>query len=132
MASIAAARVAREVLETIGQKKKPSVAKIAERNGYTHTTAYSGQVQETATYRAIIDPAINDMVHLRDKFLQEMKRKDLSMERLDTLAQSVARFTHDIQLLSGKSTENVSVEEDRKVLLAVIEQLRLPPKSDVV
>lgn len=39
MASVAAAKVAQEVLGTLGTKKRPNITKIAIKNGYTPKTA---------------------------------------------------------------------------------------------
>lgn len=125
MGSIAARQVAREVVGMAGKGKRPNITQIAIKNGYSYATANSGKVQKTATYKAEIVPYIEKMTKLRDKLIDESLRKDLTEERLDTVVRSAALMTHDIQLLSGGKTENISVEEDRRLLIGIVQQLRI-------
>lgn len=61
----------------------------------------------------------------RKEVLEAMMRKDLDEEQYRTLADSQAKLTHDVQLLTGGKTENVGVEEDRLRLKAVVQAIQL-------
>lgn len=107
MASVAAAKVAQEVLGTLGTKKRPNITKIAIKNGYTPKTANSGAVQATKTYKRIVLPYAQRLQKHQEKILKAMEAKDLSYEDYKTLTDSLAKVTHDVQLLTGGSTANV-------------------------
>src|SRR3569623_2542239 len=73
MASEAAKKVAEEVLGTLGKGKRPNITKIAIKHGYTPKTANSGAVQNTKTYREIVEKHLSDekLAKLHEKFLQK-------------------------------------------------------------
>ncbi len=108
MASENAKAVAQEVLETIGNGKKPSVLKIAPKHGYAVTTAGSGQIQKTKTYQKAIRPLLERLNDERDKIIEGLK-KTRSKAKYRDLIDGLDKITKNIQLLSGKSTENVFV-----------------------
>ncbi len=122
--SLMAEKTAREVLATIGRGERPVIKEIAMRNGYAETTAGAGIVQNMVSYKAIVNPVLEKMERLRHKALDAAMHKDLSKESYVPLVNSAATLTHDIQLLSGGRTENVGVEEDRRVLIGIVEKLR--------
>ena len=107
MGSIAAEEVAREVLGNLGKPVRPNITQIAIRKGLKPKYANSGQVQKTKAYRAIIDPYANRLKRHQEKILKAMEAKDLSEEDYKTLTDSLAKVTHDVQILTGGSTENV-------------------------
>ena len=124
MASIAARNTARQVIETARKGKRPIIYKIAMQNGYTKNSAMTNRPQNTKSYQAEIAPYVEKLTRERDRILDAMSRKDLGEEEYKTLSSSLASATHDIQLLSGGKTENVGVEEDRRILLGIVAQLR--------
>ncbi len=108
MSSIMAEKVAQEVLDTVGRGLKPSVVKIAVKHGYSPKTAGSGNVQATLTYQAKMNEAISKMEKIRNKALQALDRKDLSKEDVRVLKELSESLTKQVQLLSGKATENIA------------------------
>ena len=113
-----------DVLEDIGKGRKRNVSKSAIKHGAAIKYAYSGNIQKTKEYKAIIDTALDKMQRIREKMLTSLEKKDTDEEDTRTLVQSQSTLTHDIQLLSGGKTENVGVEEDRRILLGIVAQLR--------
>lgn len=109
MASEAAKAVAKEVLETIGKGKKPSVSKIAPKHGYTQTTADSGQIQATKSYKKTIQPVIEQLEIERDRAIKLMKGK-ISKAKYRDLVDSADKLTKNIQLLNGGKTSSDEVK----------------------
>jgi hypothetical protein len=109
MSSNAARKVAQEVLETIGKDKKSSVIKIAPKYGYSKTTAGSGQIQKTKSYKEVMFPVVQALERERNRIINELANKDLSKERYHDLIDGLDKITKNVQLLSGKSTENINV-----------------------
>lgn len=109
MGSTMAKNVAREYLGMIGKGKKASVLQIGQKHGYSLKTANSGHIQKTVSFQAIINPAIKKLEQARDNAMREILSRKLDDVDYSDLTNSVTRFNHDIQLLSGNSTENVAV-----------------------
>ena len=122
--SLAAKQVARKVLENVRAGRKPDITRLAIAQGYSVASANASKPQLTKTYQREINTALDKMMIERDRVLEAMSRKDISRERYDTLVRSASTLTHDTQLLSGGRTENVSVEEDRRILLGIVASLR--------
>ena len=120
MSSIAAKKVAEEVLETIGRGEIPSVNKIAPKKGYTKKTAKSGNIQKTKTFQRIIEegkkPLLERLIIERDRALQAMKGK-ISKAKYRDLVDSVDKITKNVQLLSGGDTERVGGIKDLSITL---------------
>ena len=110
MTSLAAKAVAEEVIETIRKGKKPSVRQIAPKHGYTLETADSGQIQQTQSFRSVIDPFVDRLKVHREKILVAMESKDLTKEQYKVLSESMGKVNHDLQLFTGGATENIAVK----------------------
>ena len=110
MVSINAENVAKEILGTIGTKKKPSVRAIAPKYGYSPTTANSGQIQQTQSYKNVMNPVIKQMEKERQRAIKAMTTKDLDDVRYNDLSDVIDKLTKNIQLLSGGATENLAVQ----------------------
>jgi len=112
MSSIAAKKVAEEVLETIGKGEMPSVRKIAPKYGYKKTTAGAGRIQKTKTFQRIMQegkkPLIERLTIERDEALKAMKKKRSKAKYRD-LSDTVEKHTKLIQLLSGGATANETI-----------------------
>lgn len=120
MASIAAEKVAQEVLKSLGNSRKPVLRKIAREAGYSEHTADSPKnITETKSYQRVITPIAREMEKVRTKALKELQRKDLTEVEYIDLASTVNKMTHDIQILTGGATENIAVKP-----LATLEELR--------
>jgi hypothetical protein len=125
MASEDAKNVARDVLESVGKGRKTVLGKIIKKNGYAQNTADSPkQVTETKSYKEIINPVVNKWIRERDRLTKELRSRDLTGERYETVIKSIDIITKNIQLLSGGDTEKVKVvvldEEKQKALLGLI------------
>lgn len=108
MGSIAAREVAKEVLETIGKGKKPSVSKIAPKHGYKQSTADSGQVQATKSYKNEIKPLVERLESERDKIIERLK-VTRSKAKYRDLIDGMDKVTKNIQLLNGGKTSNEAI-----------------------
>ena len=72
-----------------------------------------------------MNPAMEKMEKIRHKVLDALHDKDMTQEDTRTLVDASTKLTHDVQLLSGGRTENVGHEEDRRILLGIVDALRL-------
>ena len=110
MASISAERVAYKVIEKASKGEKIKLGEIIASEGYGHTMVKQPtKITRTKSYMAIMQNVVGSMEKQRAKILQEMDKKDLSKEKLATLVSSADILTKNIQLLSGKATENVAM-----------------------
>lgn len=106
MASETAKAVAQDVI--IARKKggKIILGKIVENRGYAESTVkHPRRVTKTQSFQKEIAPFLDRLVALRDKIMVELEKKDISTERFTELAKTLKDINHDIQLLSGGSTE---------------------------
>lgn len=124
MGSVHARAVAKEVLETLGRGERVSVSKIAPKHSYTQLTADSGSIQKTASYKEVMQSTVTAMERERSRLIESMEHKSLKKVDYRTHADAVQKLTHDIQLLSGGKTENVTVDEDRRILIGIVKELR--------
>lgn len=115
MGSIAAKKVAEKVLETMAQGNLASVKKIAPTEGYKKTTAKSGLIQKTKTFRDTINagkkPVLELMIIQRDRALARMN-KTVNKAKYREASDAVDKLTKNIQLLSGGSTEDITFRWD--------------------
>ena len=110
MASISAKMVAQEVLETVRKGKRPNLGKIIKKNGYAETTStVPSQVTRTKSYQEIMNPVVKRMEKERERIMTALESKDLTEERYRDLVDGLDKITKNIQLLSGKATNNVQV-----------------------
>lgn len=108
MSSHAARAVAKEVLGTLGKGRKPNITKIAIRKGYTPKTANSGAVQKTKSYQLVIGPVIQQLEIERQRAI-DMMQKRIGKAKYRDVIDAVDKLTKNIQLLTGKSTSNISM-----------------------
>lgn len=108
MASVAAKAVAKEVLETIGKGRKPSVTKIAVKHGYKPSTAKSGQIQQTKTFKKELSPLVQRLEEERDAIVTALKGKRKNAKYRD-LIDGLDKITKNLQLLTGGSTANIAI-----------------------
>jgi lantibiotic modifying enzyme len=108
MASEAAKAVAQEVIKTVENGGRPVITTIAPKKGYSRRTAHSGKIQKTKSYQSVIAPLLQRLEEERDRAIS-MMRKRISKAKYRDLTDSMDKLTKNIQLLSGKATENVAV-----------------------
>jgi hypothetical protein len=109
MASIAAKKVAEEVLETIGRGEMPSVNKIGPKHGYKKTTSHAGRIQQTKTFQKVIEgsgrPLLIRLNEERDRAIALMKKK-IGKAKYRDLNDTADKLTKQIQILTGGRTGN--------------------------
>lgn len=107
--SINAELVAKDVLNAVKNRERINMYKIAIRNGYKPSTARNPtDITEQDDYKAIMIPALKRMETIRDKVLIALNDKDMSLEDSRVLKELLDSTTKNIQLLSGKATENTA------------------------
>src|SRR3990167_4908512 len=110
MSSEAAEAVAIDVLKKVRIGQIPNKGKIIKKHGYSKTVSKSPtKVTKTKSYLKIILPYAQRLQKHQEKILKAMEAKDLSDEDYKVLSDSLTKVTHDVQLLTGGSTDNVAV-----------------------
>ena len=117
MGSIAAENVAKEVLGTIGKRKRPNITQIAIKNGYSPKTANAGLVQKTQSYKNITSPVAIRWEKERERITKALENTDLNTVQYKDLAKVLDTLTQNIQLLTGGATSNIAT----KVLVEFID-----------
>lgn len=124
MASIAAKQVAQEVLETLGKGEKPNLGKIARRKGYSDNTADNPKnITETKSYKEEVRPLVEQLEAERQAVVTRlMVVRDKASYR--DLIDGLDKITKNIQLLTGRATENIGMgvlsDEDKSKLDALL------------
>lgn len=124
--SMNARAVARDVVDTTRRGEKVIMSKIVRRHGYSESTASTGvaSVRNTQAYKDEIESYTKRLEKHRTKVLIAMEKKNLDEEQYRTLSEAQTKLTHDVQLLTGGSTENVGVQEDHNVLINILAEIR--------
>ena len=107
--SLMAESVARQVLENIRNGRKPSIRAIAIKSGYSVNSANVGVPQKTQSFQRIIQPYLAQLAKERDRVMKARAEKDLTKVPYSHLVEATDKDTKNIQLLSGRSTENTAV-----------------------
>ncbi len=106
---MAARAVAKEVLETIGSGKKPSLRKIARKHGYAPTSADNPkQITETKSYQEVMKPLVQRLEDERNAIMAALEEKRPKAQ-YHQLIDGLDKVTKNIQLLTGGATENMKV-----------------------
>lgn len=110
MASLNARAVALEVLKTVENGGKVNHRSLLLKHGYSDKVSRNPhRVTTTKSYMAVMKNVTGAMEKERARILDTMMKKDISAEKYSTLVQSADIITKNIQLLSGKATENVAM-----------------------
>ena len=107
MVSLMAEAVARERIKQVEMGGDSAITTIAPKKGYSIKSAISGKIQKTKSYQNVVLPYTERLVKHQEKILKAMEQKDLTEEDYKVLADSLTKVTHDVQILTGGSTENV-------------------------
>lgn len=109
--SINAKRVAEKVIETVRIGEAVSLAKIMKEVGYSDSVANQpSRVTSQQVYKETVNSYIDKMKALRDKVIIALDRKDYDKATMFDMNNLLKTLNHDVQLLEGKSTENVAVK----------------------
>jgi hypothetical protein len=106
--SVNAKAVAQDVIAHIRQGKKVNMQVIQKAHGYSDYSAKTMNATKTKSYQEEMSTYLNSMAQLRDKTLKALHSKDLDSAKIFDLNLLLKNLNHDIQLLQGKSTENVA------------------------
>ena len=110
MASENARAVAYKVVEMVGKGQKVDMGDILRSHGYSERVALKpDKVTKTKSYQSIVIPALKKMENVRGSALRALEKKDPNQEKYATLLSGVDILTKNIQLLSGRSTENIGI-----------------------
>lgn len=107
-----AKNVADEVIKLVRDKKPVNLQVIQKKYGYTDSSAKQMQATKAQIYKDTVNPVVNSMQSLRDKILIDLNNRNLSKEKMYDTVTLLKNLNHDIQLLSGKSTENVQKQNN--------------------
>jgi len=100
--------VARDVSENIRQGKKVILGKIAKKRGYADSTTKKPKlITSTKSYQKEIKPFVNQLEKESQRLLNAIKKKKLNKLQYEAAVRSLDILTKNVQLLSGKPTENV-------------------------
>ena len=109
MVSIQAQKVALEVVEKVRKGEKVNLGKIIRKNGYTKSISlHPHKVTKTKSYTAIVYPFLEKMTRIQAKALDNLEKRDLKNEKLDSVVNLSRQMLHDRRLMEEKSTENVA------------------------
>lgn len=118
MSSIAARKVANEVMETVGNGMIPNLVKIQEKHGYSKLSAKAHKVRQTKTYQRIEESLVRRLEKERDAIIERMQEVRDEAKYRD-LSDGLDKTTKVLQLLTGGATENIAVKP-----LATLDELR--------
>lgn len=110
MASLNARAVAMDALKIVEKGGLVNHRQILLKHGYSASVAKNpDKVIKTKSYQNIINKATNKMDSVRAKALRSLDERDPNKEKYATLISGVDILTKNIQLLTGKSTENLAL-----------------------
>lgn len=110
MSSISATNVAKEVLVSVGNGKRPILRNIIKKNGYAQNTADSPkQVTNTKSYQKVVRPLVEQLEVERQAIMDRLPKVRGKAKYRD-LMDGLDKVTKTHQLLTGGATENVAVQ----------------------
>ena len=119
MSSLKATTMATKVLENLRSKKPKTLGQIALESGYSKAMSTTpSQITRTKAYIEAIKPIVPQIEAERQRVMNAMGKKDLKKEKYSVLLSGADILTKNIQLLSGKATENVAIKIEISEALA--------------
>lgn len=110
MGSLNAKAVALDALKMVENGGKVNHRSLALKHGYSDKVSRNpDRITRTKSYKSIMIPALKSMEQERNDIMIAMRGKDKTSEKYATLVSSYDILTKNIQLLSGKATENVAM-----------------------
>lgn len=106
--SIHGKAVARDVIDHVRRGKKVNMQVIQKAHGYSESSAIAMKATKTKGYQEEMSSFVDEMARLRDKTIKALHSKDLDQAKIFDLNMLLRNLNHDIQLIQGKSTENVA------------------------
>lgn len=106
MPSFNAKAVAKEVIATVRKGEKVNMQKIQRKHGYSKFSAAAMKATKTKAFKDEIKPIIDQLEAERQRAVSLMKKR-ISKAKYRDLVDGMDKLTKNIQLLGGKTTENV-------------------------
>lgn len=100
--------VADDVIAHLRNGKKVNMQRIQKAHGYSDTSAKAMMATRTKSYKETIFDYVKSMESLRDKTIKALHSHDLTKAKLFDLNLLLKNLNHDIQLIRGKATENIT------------------------
>ena len=100
-------RVATGMIANTKTKTPRSSGAIIREAGYGKVALQPHRVIQSQGVQKELMPFTKRLEKFRDKMLSELEGKDLERVEFQHIATALNKITHDIQLLSGGSTDNV-------------------------
>jgi hypothetical protein len=106
-----AVRMAKRVSETIRKGELVNYGKIAKEVGYSDSTALKPNViTRSIAYQKSINEFLPVAEKARQNAIDAIAKRNMSKERLPSVVDAMDKLTKNIQLLSGKSTDNEAIQ----------------------
>ena len=105
--SLRAKIFAQEVVKSTLKGDKRTKKDIAISLGYSPKSASTDSITRTKSYKEEIAPVIAQHNRIIGRILNAMENAPLDNQNIVALSIAKKNITHDVQLISGKSTENV-------------------------
>ncbi len=102
-------QVAKNYIESVESGKPTTKKEIVSSAGYGKVSSQPSRVIDSKGVQEEIKPYLEGLVKFRRRVLHALEKKDLTRVEFRDLSTSLGKLTHDIQLLSGGSTDNVLV-----------------------
>lgn len=101
-------KLAKKITENYRSKKTKTLGKMLEESDYTKSTSEQpSRIIKSKGVQKEIKPILQELEELRQRTITALKEKDLNQEKVQELNNLLKNLNHDIQLLSGGSTERV-------------------------
>ena len=102
-------QVAKNFIASIESGKPATKGEIVSSAGYGKVSKQPQRVLESVGVKMELKPYLHRLEAFRTKVLTALEKKKLSTVEFRDLSATLNKTTHDIQLLSGGSTDNVIV-----------------------
>lgn len=117
-------KVAKIVSENIRHKNPKNKGEILKESGYPESTSKRpSQVFESKGVKEILKPIIEQLEAERQRAIKAMAGK-ISKAKYRDLTDNVDKMTKNIELLSGRPTENVNIPYENEQLRKIADRVR--------
>lgn len=111
--------VANDIINYVRERKKVNLGEILKNRGYSRSVQLAPtKVTRTKSFLQAVKPMLPQFEAERQRFVSALNKKNLSKEKTAVLLSGLDILTKNIQLLSGKSTENVAIKVEISERLA--------------
>ncbi len=105
-------KLVKNIIENYGKKIPKNKGELLDNSGYKKASQKNPKlILEGKGVQKDLKPFVDKLIVHREKVMKAMDNKDLDKEQYRVLGEELIRINHDIQLLSGGSTERVGIVE---------------------